>query len=99
MQLEQRGEDFGTLFSTATAFVSPLHHALTTSRLYEQVPALGLRPWPRHVVRRLTDLLLTWHERARQRRALSQLSDHMLADLGLSRADVEGEVAKPLWRL
>jgi uncharacterized protein YjiS (DUF1127 family) len=42
--------------------------------------------------------LLTWLERARQRRHLLSLSDHMLRDIGLSRADVEGEAGKPFWR-
>jgi uncharacterized protein YjiS (DUF1127 family) len=44
------------------------------------------------------EVLLTWLERARQRRHLGQLSDHMLKDIGLSRADVESETAKPFWR-
>jgi uncharacterized protein YjiS (DUF1127 family) len=39
-----------------------------------------------------------WFERSRQRRALSQLDDHSLADLGLSRMDVALEIAKPFWR-
>ena len=39
-----------------------------------------------------------WLERSRQRRELRQLGDHMLKDIGLSRADVEAEVAKPFWR-
>lgn len=42
--------------------------------------------------------ILAWLERARQRRHLLQLSDHMLQDIGLSRADVEAEVSKPFWR-
>ena len=42
--------------------------------------------------------VLAWVERARQRRHLGELSDHMLKDIGLSRADVEAEVAKPFWR-
>ena len=37
-------------------------------------------------------------ERSRQRRALRGLSDTMLRDIGLSRADVEREASKPLWR-
>ena len=41
---------------------------------------------------------LIWLERARQRRQLQQLSEHMLKDIGLSRADVEAEVSKPFWR-
>jgi uncharacterized protein YjiS (DUF1127 family) len=43
--------------------------------------------------------VLTWHERARQRRHLQSLSDHMLRDLGLTRADVLAEGSKPFWRL
>jgi uncharacterized protein YjiS (DUF1127 family) len=43
-------------------------------------------------------LLLLWHERARQRRQLETLSDHMLRDIGLSRADVLAEATKPFWR-
>jgi uncharacterized protein YjiS (DUF1127 family) len=42
--------------------------------------------------------VLGWFERTRQRRQLSELSDHMLKDIGLSRADVEAEAAKPFWR-
>ena len=42
--------------------------------------------------------VLAWFERTRQRRQLSELSDHMLKDIGLSRADVEAEAAKPFWR-
>jgi uncharacterized protein YjiS (DUF1127 family) len=42
--------------------------------------------------------VLAWLERARQRRQLQQLGDHMLKDIGLSRADVEAETSKPFWR-
>jgi uncharacterized protein YjiS (DUF1127 family) len=45
------------------------------------------------------ELLMVWHERARQRHQLRSLSDHMLHDIGLGRADVEAEAAKPFWRL
>lgn len=37
-------------------------------------------------------------ERSRQRRALAELSDARLRDLGLTRHDVRREVAKPFWR-
>ena len=49
-------------------------------------------------VERTIDLLLTWRERSRQRRHLLSLSNHMLHDIGVSRADVEGEATKPFWR-
>jgi uncharacterized protein YjiS (DUF1127 family) len=53
---------------------------------------------PRASITRRVEVLLTWLERARQRRQLGQLSDHMLKDIGLSRSDVEIETAKPFWR-
>ena len=34
----------------------------------------------------------------RERRALQAMDDAALKDMGLSRADVEGELAKPFWR-
>ena len=46
----------------------------------------------------LTDLLLLWMQRARQRRSLDSLSDHVLKDVGLSRADVAGEARKRFWQ-
>lgn len=39
-----------------------------------------------------------WIDRYVQRQKLQTLSDAALADLGLSRCDVEGEVRKAFWR-
>lgn len=47
---------------------------------------------------RLCELLLTWQERARQRHHLESLSDHMLRDIGLSRADIMAETTKRFWQ-
>ena len=41
--------------------------------------------------------LLQWHELARQRRALLALSDHMLKDIGISRAEAEREARRAFW--
>jgi uncharacterized protein YjiS (DUF1127 family) len=60
--------------------------------------ASGIRPMPHKLGTELAELVLTWFERARQRRQLSRLSAHMLKDIGLTRADVETELAKPFWR-
>jgi uncharacterized protein YjiS (DUF1127 family) len=57
-------------------------------RLAEQ-----LRAVPSRVI--LT--LLRWQELARQRRALGAMSDHMLKDLGLTRADALREAGRPFW--
>jgi crotonobetainyl-CoA:carnitine CoA-transferase CaiB-like acyl-CoA transferase len=46
----------------------------------------------------VADLVLLWHERSRQRRALLGLSDHMLRVIGCSRAEAHGEAAKSCWR-
>ena len=49
-------------------------------------------------MQRAVTLLLIWRERAQQRRDLQSLSDHMLRDIGLTRADVFAEASKPFWR-
>lgn len=50
------------------------------------------------LTRRFLDHLLAVMERARQRRHLAALSDWQLKDIGLDRADVARECAKPFWR-
>jgi uncharacterized protein YjiS (DUF1127 family) len=71
--------------------------------LAERAPNFGRRGairWlgaGRRALERACDLLLTWHERSRQRDALGQLNDHMLRDIGLSRADVLAEATKRFW--
>ena len=42
---------------------------------------------------------LDWSELARQRRRLMELDDHLLKDIGVSRADVEFEISKSFWSL
>ena len=44
------------------------------------------------------NLFQLWYERRRQRRGLLEMSDHMLKDIGLSRADAWAEGHKPFWR-
>ena len=43
-------------------------------------------------------LVLTWLDRYRERRMLESLSDYMLKDIGVSRADIDQEVRKKFWR-
>ena len=47
---------------------------------------------------RLAETVAAGRERRRQRSALARLDHRMLADIGLTAADVEGEVSKPFWR-
>ena len=46
----------------------------------------------------LVELALVWLQRSRERRQLGSFGDHILKDLGVSRADVDHEVSKPFWR-
>ena len=47
-----------------------------------------------HVV----EAFLAWHDRARERRALMEMSDQMLRDIGISRTDACREAGRPFWR-
>jgi uncharacterized protein YjiS (DUF1127 family) len=44
------------------------------------------------------ELLLGWCARAQESRMLLQLDERMLKDIGVTRADVAREAAKPFWR-
>ncbi|MDF1585751.1 DUF1127 domain-containing protein [Rhodospirillales bacterium YIM 152171] len=46
----------------------------------------------------IAGLIGLWLERSRQRRALRELDDRLLKDIGLSRGDVWAEASKPFWR-
>ncbi|WP_269930810.1 DUF1127 domain-containing protein [Aminobacter sp. HY435] len=57
---------------------------------------------PQHQADRAFRLILRFlargYDRHLQRLDLSELDDHALNDIGLSRRDVEREIAKPFWR-
>ena len=53
---------------------------------------------PGYAATRAFDVMLTWQERAAQRHALRGMDDRGLADIGLTRADVEVEASKPFWQ-
>ena len=53
---------------------------------------------PVRVLLKMLDAYLAWAEVSRQRRALLALSDDMLKDIGISRAQADIEGSKPFWR-
>lgn len=76
------------------------HHA---HALPEMAQARADASFPTFDVARSTlmaglERLLLWQARARQRRHLSKMDDHMLNDIGLTRAEVAREIKKPFWR-
>mgnify|MGYP001816180435 CR=1 FL=1 len=54
------------------------------------------------ILRRLSgiavDQFASWHDRAKQRRQLSELDDRLLADIGVTRIDACQESSKPFWQ-
>ena len=44
-------------------------------------------------------LIVSWQERGRTRKALHQLDDHLLKDIGLTPEEASREVARPFWQL
>lgn len=66
----------------------------TTKRAFgDGAAAGGFRGWET-----LRAVLGRWLERRRQRRALRDLDDHLLRDIGLDRSDALREGRKPFWR-
>jgi uncharacterized protein YjiS (DUF1127 family) len=66
-------------------------------------PALQPRPvrlWRRPGIglSALVLYLILWRRRARTRRQLRALPDHLLADVGLSATERRRESARPFWR-
>src|SRR3954454_20879255 len=61
-----------------------------SARIWPLATGGGISAWPR----RALTLLLDWQDRAQQRYLLQMYDDHMLRDIGLSRADVEHEAGK-----
>ena len=48
--------------------------------------------------RAIAEAFGVWGERRRTRRQLTRLSDHMLKDIGVGRAEVDRESGKAFWR-
>ncbi|ESY87874.1 DUF1127 domain-containing protein [Mesorhizobium australicum] len=69
--------------------------AARTAFTPEPVPRRQSFPF---VTRVRSRLLARWYDRHSQRRDLSEIDDHLLRDLGLTREDVRRECAKSFWQ-
>ena len=47
---------------------------------------------------KIQETLATWNSRSADRRQLAAMSDYLLLDIGLTRADVAAEVNKYFWQ-
>ncbi len=84
---------FGSLFASVASLTLAVQGA--PGRRYQ---AGAARPQPRGWLAQAVGLLLTWSERVRERRHLLQFDDHLLRDIGISRAEALAEAEKPFWR-
>ena len=58
----------------------------------------GLARSTRGKLRVWCSVVRMWFERSRQRRALADLDDRLLRDIGVTSAQASREAAKPFWR-
>jgi uncharacterized protein YjiS (DUF1127 family) len=67
--------------------------------LVERQPRIVPVSWNKamRLCRRARALVATWHSRQRQRQALAQLDDRLLADIGLTREAQMVECSKLFW--
>ncbi len=78
---------------------------MTTLRLHKLVNDIDISSAVYGIVQRIEaasvkvlDTLAIWGSRSRERQQLSELSDRMLEDIGLTRAQVAVEVGKYFWQ-
>jgi uncharacterized protein YjiS (DUF1127 family) len=72
--------------------------AAATLPLIGARPRIGLGSSAWRALVRVGSALSAWRARGRQRRALRELSDHLLRDIGVSRAEALCEATRPFWR-
>ncbi len=51
-----------------------------------------------HALHEIVHTMHVWQERARARRQLAELDDHLLRDIGVDRDSLRHEIDKPFWR-
>ena len=80
-----------------TCFVR--YHIDPTKRIFKQTASAvaALVTALVNLPERAVATAITWQQRVNERQHLRDLDDRMLSDMGLSRADVDKEVAKPFW--
>lgn len=84
--------------------MSSEHHIIPVSRIpVSRIPvsrpaATGSGHTFGGLVVAMFDAVFAWLERRRQRDMLSAMSDHLLQDIGVTRAEALREAGKPFWR-
>ena len=95
MNTANRAAGFGTLFSTLAALTSPRQEFVTARPAYGGVPGPRLRARGGAGFRALLAAFRRRQEQARIRQALERLDDHLLRDIGVTRAEVNAGLLPP----
>ena len=98
MNRSHLNNDLGTLFTTAAALIGPAEGQIVNRSSYGAIGPLATRPALGAWIDRATASVVRWGARRAQRRALGQLDERLLADIGLDRLDAAAEAHKPFWR-
>lgn len=80
---------------TIAVATPPMHLAGLLAEVAELLPRPRIRL---PALRRFPAMIREWRRRARSRRELLALDDHMLKDIGITRIDARYEAAKWFWR-
>ncbi|MFQ5937583.1 MAG: DUF1127 domain-containing protein [Acidiferrobacterales bacterium] len=82
--------------------MNTFNYSATLARTLSRVTrTAAVTAWesPGEMLSYAVERLLEWQERANQRYALRELDDHLLKDIGISRADAAREAGKPFWKV
>jgi uncharacterized protein YjiS (DUF1127 family) len=93
----ERGRLANHSFAPATP-AAAVAGATAALPLMTVLPRTSIKSAVQHTLLRAVETASAWHGRTRQRRALRELSDHMLRDIGMDRAAALAEATKPFWR-
>jgi uncharacterized protein YjiS (DUF1127 family) len=98
MSYANHSPGFGTLFSTLAALTAPAQEFVTSSQAYHSVPRLRLQASWGGRLKAVMAAAWQRYERARVQRELQRLDDHLLRDIGLTRAQVDAGLTPPFAR-
>ena len=80
---------------SAVIATGPMHLTSLLAEVADLLPRPKISVLP--ALWRFTAVIREWRHRARSRRELLALDDHMLKDIDITRVDALYEVAKPFW--
>ena len=93
---DRRSLDRDRPLTIAVPATRPMHFADLFAEFAGLFPHRRISVLP--ALRRLPAMIGEWRRRARSRRELLALDDHMLKDIGITRVDAQYEAAKSFWR-